>query len=138
MLRTPLRMAREAAVTNGPGGIEDGGARQNEQEDLEPHPEGRPRRYSEPTLRVLHGQRRVSKDGNGEEETDPEAPPHVTDHRLHVHSGAVAHLVGDRVACRVRRVCSRWQRSNGFLPRVLRLAQMLRHDVSATVVAAFP
>ena len=48
-------------------------------------------------LHEVHAHRRVQEDRDAEDEADPESVPHVADHVLHVHAGAVAHLVGHRV-----------------------------------------
>ena len=44
-----------------------------------------------------HAHRRIEKDRHAEDQADPEAVAHVAHHVLHVHAGAVAHLVGHGV-----------------------------------------
>jgi len=79
-----------------PDRIEDRRTRQDEQEEFEVHPERRCRRGE------AHAHRRVDEDGDAENQTDPEAVAHVANHGLHVHAGAVAHLMRHVVRYRYR------------------------------------
>ena len=76
----------------GPDRIEDGGAGQNEQDEVQPQAEW----WRD--LNEVHAHRREDEDRQAEGERDPEAVAHVADHGLHVHAGAVAHFVGHGIA----------------------------------------
>src|SRR6478752_5850126 len=77
----------DSTHNEGPARVEDACACQEKQEQIEVHAERRLQ------LDELHAHRRIEKDRYAEDETNPEAIPHVTDHGMHVHAGAVAHLM---------------------------------------------
>ena len=99
------RHVEDAVAQRPPGGdderpdrIEDGGAGQEEQATVSARG-----RTAAAVSGAVHAHRRMAKIGTREDEADPEAVAHVADHGLHVHAGAVAHLVRHGIVGRRRR-----------------------------------
>ncbi len=88
------------ADDKGPSRIDDGCARQQEQEHIEIETERRLQ------ANEVHAHGRIGEDRHAEDQTDPEAVAHVAHHGLHIHTCAVAHVVSHVVRYRDGGCCS--------------------------------
>ncbi len=117
-------------------------ARQEKQPQIQAEAKWRRRGYEH----LAHG--RIGKDGDAEDERNPEAIAHIARHGFHAHAAAMAHLMGrvihgrrcfdfgaGIVRARVM-MTGRFCGGTRLTLRSLRRTDVLRHQLAAAVIAA--